>query len=213
MPPCCVPPCPRTMYAPPLPSSHQCARGVGQMPPLHRVAIAAHFTRFPQRRRGVMPVTRIPNPQTPSERGTIPVLLNTCMRSTRSLSTTVGLLRERPQRAWGSPGPPTPRAADHRHCHRRSPGRRPPVPASIADRRHRRSQPPSLTAIAVRQRPRLTAITTLPPPPPYGRSLLYITTTTSTAAATATVATMTTATVYQLSPPGSHRICGGTRGA
>jgi len=51
------------------------------------------------------------------------------------------------------------------------------------------------------------------PAPPYGRSLLYIATTTSTAAATATVATMITATVYQLSPPGSHRICGGTRGA
>ena len=38
-------------------------------------------------------------------------------------------------------------------------------------------------------------------------------TATATAAATATVATMTTATVCQLSPPGSHRICGGTRGA
>jgi hypothetical protein len=50
-------------------------------------------------------------------------------------------------------------------------------------------------------------------PAPYGCSLLYITTTTSTAAAIATVATMTTATVCQLSPPGFHRICGGTRGA
>ena len=50
-------------------------------------------------------------------------------------------------------------------------------------------------------------------PAPYGCSLLYITTTISTAAATATVATMTTATNNKLSPPGSHRICGGTRGA
>ena len=55
-------------------------------------------------------------------------------------------------------------------------------------------------------------ITTLLPAS-SGHSLLYTNTTTSTAAATATVATMTTATVYQLSPPGSHRICGGTRGA
>ena len=50
-------------------------------------------------------------------------------------------------------------------------------------------------------------------PAPYGCSLLYITTTISTAAAAATVATMTTVTVDQLSPPGSHCICGGTRGA
>ena len=38
-----------------------------------------------------------------------------------------------------------------------------------------------------------------------------VATASGTATATATVATMTTATVYQLSPPGSHRICGGTR--
>ena len=40
----------------------------------------------------------------------------------------------------------------------------------------------------------------------YGCSLLSIYTTTTTAAATATVATISTATVYQLSPPGSHRV-------
>jgi hypothetical protein len=53
-----------------------------------------------------------------------------------------------------------------------------------------------------------TTITTLLPAP-YGRRpqpLLYITTTTSTAAATATIATMIIATVYQLTPPGSHRV-------
>ena len=85
--------------------------------------------------------------------------------------------------------------------------------------RHRRQHHHRATATLVDTAISAAAATTHPqpspqtsPPSPCAR-LLYTNTTISTAAATATVATMTTATVYQLSPPGSHRICGGTRGA